>query len=92
MMTANAQLCLFLVFFWSLLSGWVKLSNWREGKRFSDGPSLIPLIPFVPLITGLVGWLVNEFASPWGTWGVVGLHSGTLVVGLICIMVNDSKT
>jgi hypothetical protein len=30
-----------------------------------------------------VGCLVNLFASPWGSWGVAGLHVGWLVVSLV---------
>ncbi len=81
-MTANVALVLFLIAFWGLLATAVKVGNWWAGRRWSDGPSLIPMIPFVPAVAGGVGWLVNVFASPWGSWGVVSLHVGWLVVSL----------
>ena len=84
-MIANAWLVLFLAAFWGLLTAGVKLSNWRAGKRWSDGPSLFPMIPVFALIAGVGGWLVNLVVSPWGSWGIAGLHLGWLVVSLVLI-------
>ena len=89
-MTANAGLVLFLIAFWGALAAWVKIENWWAGKRWSDGPSLIPLIPFLPMLAGVVGWLGNLVASPWGSWGVAGLHVGLLFVGLTLMRMYSS--
>jgi hypothetical protein len=88
--TANAALLLFLIGFWGLFAAAVKAGNWWAGKRWSDGPSLIPVIPVLPVVAGAVGWLVNLVASPWGSWGVAGLHVGWLVVSLVLIWLHPA--
>ena len=73
-MTANNWLIVFLIAFWVLCAAGVKFDNWSAGKRWSDGPSLFPLIPTLPGFAFAVGWVVNEAISPWGSWGIAGLH------------------
>ena len=84
-MTANQCLLLFVIVFYSGLVVAVKVSNWRAGKLWSDGPSLIPIIPLFPAAALLVGWLVNLAAAPWGSWGVAVFHVGGLVAGLFVV-------
>jgi hypothetical protein len=81
--TANNALVLFLAVFWGGLATVVKITNLLAGKRWSDGPSLIPVIPLHPLAAGMVGWLVNLVVSPWGSWLICALHVGWIVVAAI---------
>lgn len=90
-MSANSGLVLFLFAFWGIFIAAVTLSNWRAGKRWSDGPSLIPVIPIFPVVAGSVGWFVNLTASPWGSWGIAGLHVGWLVVSLTLIWLHQLR-
>ena len=86
-MTANTSLVAFLVAFGALLWIAVKLNNVLSGKRFSDGPSLVPVIPLLPLFMLAAGVLVNFLASPWGTIGVTAIHFGWLTVATASIWI-----
>lgn len=78
MIKANARLVLFLIVFWGLLAVGIKFSNWWHGKRWSDGPALFPVIRMIGVAAGIIGWLVNYFASPWGIYCIAGLYAGGL--------------
>jgi hypothetical protein len=82
-MTADQTLLAFVFLFWLFLVVTVKGSNLVGGKRWSDGPSFIPLIPVLPLLAIFVGWVINHFAPFWGTGVVVLAHTGWLGVTLV---------
>ena len=86
---ADLSLFAFVVVFWALFAASVKYSNWRAGKHWHDGPSLVPTIPMLPILAILVGVAINFFASPWGLWIVVGLHMGVLLYGLFALRPHD---
>jgi hypothetical protein len=90
-MTANVGLLLFLAAFWGLIASAMKVSNWRAGRRWSDGPSLFPMIPMFAFVAGVVGWLVNLAVAPWGSWGVALLHVGWLVVSLALLWLHPLR-
>jgi hypothetical protein len=73
---ANKILFLFVVGFWLFLVAAMKLDNWRRGRSWSSGPSLIPVIPFFPALALAVGWALNLICSPWGTVLAIGFHCG----------------
>ena len=90
-MTANQLLLWFILGFWVLLYLALKLENLLRGRRFSDGPSLIPVVPIFPLIAFGLGVALNDAKSPWGTIVVIALHAGFLMFGLISIWMHPSK-
>jgi hypothetical protein len=83
-MLADGVLVHFVYGFWGLLAAAVKVSNWLAGKSWSDGPSLLPMFLVFPLIAVIMGWMINQIASPYGTCVVAGIHlisiPGCLVV------------
>lgn len=85
-MTANQTLLVFTVAFWVLLSAVIKVSNIVQGRRFSDGPSLIPVIPIFPLLALSIGMVANRFISPFGTVVIVIAHVGWIGFATIMIM------
>jgi hypothetical protein len=88
---ANLSLLVFVVGFWALFAIGIKYSNWRAGKRWHDGPSLVPVIPMLPILAILVGAAINFFASPWGLWTVIGLHVGLLMYGLFAMRPHNLR-
>jgi hypothetical protein len=82
-LTANDWLLAFVLAFWTLLALAVKLSNWWVGKAWSDGPSLIPVIPCFPVAALILGAILNTFAAPWGLWVIVGVHLAYWPVAVI---------
>lgn len=84
-MTANAWLGIFLVAFWTVVYLAVRAGNLTHGRRFSDGPSLIPTIPFFPLVFFGLGWLLNLCFAPAGTVMVILIHLGYLIYGVCCL-------
>ncbi len=88
-MTADAWLFLFLAVFWVCLVAWVKFENWKVGKRWSDGPSLIPVIPCFPLFAWGLGWLLN-MALPWlETLLIACSHLGYVAVTAVSIWLSS---
>ena len=57
-----------------------------EDKR--QGTSIMPLFPVLPLMMWGIAWLINQVASPWGTWGMLWSHLAILLVSL-AIIVRD---
>jgi hypothetical protein len=73
-MGINQELLKFIFGFWFLLFVAIKALNLIQHRKFSDGPSLIPVIPIIPLSSFLLGWLINLIAPPWGLYCIVALH------------------
>lgn len=57
-----------------------------EDKR--QGTSIMPLFPVLPLMMWGIAWLINQVASPWGTWGMLWFHLAILLVSF-AIIVRD---
>jgi hypothetical protein len=50
------------------------------------------MIPVLAMGLISVGWLVNLAVSPWGTWGIVGLHVlFPMVAGVLIWLGSDGK-
>ena len=91
-MAADAWLVLFIAFFWGCIIAWVKLDNWRLGKRWREGPSLTPVIPILPLLALGVGWILN-MAMPWtGTLLVICSHLGYVAVTSVSIWLSSRRS
>jgi hypothetical protein len=90
-MTSNQLLLWFIGGFWVLLYCALKLDNLWRGRRFSDGPSLIPVVPIFPIVGLGIGAVLNYAMSPWGTVAVIVLHVGVLGFALIGIWMHPSK-
>jgi hypothetical protein len=90
-MTANQLLLWFVVGFWVLLYSALKFENFLRGRKFSDGPSLVPLVPLFPFVALGLGAVLNHTKTPRGTIIVIALHVGFLAFGLIAICRHPSK-
>jgi hypothetical protein len=88
-LTANEALLLFLVAFWGGFCFLTKVENLRAGKSFSDGPSLVPVIPFFPAVAFGIGWAVNLVAAPWGSWAIAALHAGVIAIVVVAMAVEN---
>ena len=76
---ANLVLVLFLLVFYLGLVAVLEIRNLLAHRPLNDGPSLFPVIPFLPAAFLGIGVLINHFASPWGTCAVVAVHLGFVV-------------
>jgi hypothetical protein len=73
--SANEALVLILAAFWGGLLVARAVGNRRERRRWQDGPSFYPLLPFHPLVAGGLGWCINHVVSPWGSWAIGAAHA-----------------
>jgi hypothetical protein len=82
-MTANMWLILFLIAFWVLIWIALKVNHLIHRRPLRDGPSLIPVVPLVPIAGFGAGWLLNLAFAPAGTIAVVSLHLGYVIYAVI---------
>ena len=78
-MTANQTLLAFTCGAWFLFYAFIKVGIMLQGKRFTDGPSMFPVIPIIPVGLIACGAAVNAFLPPWGTILVVAAHLAYVV-------------
>jgi hypothetical protein len=81
-MTANVGLVVFLIAFWGLLAVCGILSNLVSGKRWNERSQIYAILALAAIAL-IVGWLLNLFISPWGTWCIMGIHVLFFVVGVV---------
>ncbi|WP_269539055.1 hypothetical protein [Cerasicoccus fimbriatus] len=73
----------FLIVFWAGLYLSVKIINLKEGRKWSEGVSFIPVIPVFPLVAFGAGALLNWMWTYLGTVTVVVAHVAVLSIGII---------
>lgn len=64
----------FLFIYWAFIFTSIKISNIIAHRRFSDGPSLIPVFPILPVFMLAIAAAINAMFLPFGTVAVVVTH------------------
>jgi len=52
----------------------------------TQGTSIMPLFPVLPLAMWGIAWLINRRYATWGNWGMLWLHAAILLLSLIFIV------
>ena len=64
-----------------------------QKKRPPDaGFSILPVVPLFPLLFIGLAWLIDEYAWPWGTRIIGGLHVLLIVIYLVGIVYEMRRT
>lgn len=72
---------------WAVVCRLALAADKLQKKRPPDaGFSIVPVIPLFPLLFIGLAWLIDRFASPWGTRIVGGLHLLLIAIYLIGII------
>lgn len=64
----------FLFIYWAFICISIKISNIIAHRPFSDGPSIIPVFPVLPVFMLTIAATINAMFSPSGTVAVVVVH------------------
>lgn len=73
----------FLTVFWAGLYLSLKLINLKEGRKWGEGVSFIPVIPIFPVVAFGIGALLNWILTYLGTVTVAVSHIAILSFGII---------
>lgn len=79
----NGICAAFLFGFWLFIYLAIKISHLIARRPWSDGPSFIPVVPLLLIISIAIAASLNAFLTPYGTVFVIVVHFAWLISGIL---------